>query len=132
MTYSSSPADKSWLLCPSLSRTCEKIPGLRIRVFGFSGFRVGLGKTRVGSEFGRAGYEFKARNSRATRAFGRPSKLGQVRAARVSRASSGARNSENDSTRQVTPSFSTSQIRIFWMLISLDHYFATKRHSKNV
>ena len=89
------------------------VAGLRIRVFGFSGFRVGLGKTRVGSEFGRAGYEFKARNSRATRAFGRPSKLGQVRAARVSRASSGARNSENDSTRQVTPSFSTNQTSIF-------------------
>ena len=106
--------------------------GLRIRVFGFSGFRVGLGKTRVGSEFGRTGYEFKARNSRATRAFGRPSKLGHVRAARASRAASGFRNSENDSPSQVSHSFSTDQIGNFCCSFLLIMTNVTQRHSENV
>ena len=38
------------------------VAGLPIRVFGFSDFRVGLGKTRVGSEFGRASRNFSLGN----------------------------------------------------------------------
>ena len=35
------------------------IPGVDIRVFGFRKIRVGLGKTRVGSEFGRTSSKFQ-------------------------------------------------------------------------
>ena len=78
--------------------------------FGLSENSGRLGKTRLGSEFGRADGQFSLGRARAARAFGRPSWLGRFRALGIFGLGSGARNT---SSRQVTPPFSPNHEHIF-------------------